>query len=833
LKIILKYIVNNIRERMLRTAVMLLSIVLSTTLLFVSLSIGDSYASAQRKMAIGFAGTATISVSAKPDANGNVVWISENEIPQLASIKNKAGLLMATALYHQDAFYENFDLIAFDLNELNTINKPRLIGSSTLTDFSGFSVVLPEKFTSAYHVNPGDTVGLIIGGSNYKFELAAIAPYDTVFLRQTRGFNALIPKETLSRILKASNGNTKILIEPAEGVDTDVLKSELASALSQDRYDVSKIFEEAVVASEAQEKSLPFYLISFFSLVMSVFIIFSSYRVITAERLPVIGTFRSIGATQKATTRILLMESLLYGIVGGLIGIPLGCGVLKLILDGLGESLSLGIEIPMLVSPLTIVLSWFVAIAVSLFSAYIPIHRASRLPVKDVVLGTVEEKVIPNKVKLGFGIMLFILSIILPRIGGEKNSNLLMAAGGFSLFGLIVATIIVIPLIVNALSFVLERVYEKVLGNEGKLAARNMRQNKNIHQNITLLFISLSTVIVISVVISFAVAYVSDIYGGGHLDGFASGDMSPEFVEKVKSIAGVDLVLAIHDLDSKISADDKLFGRMEAVDDLSLQNSMLNINYDDEETQKNIEATFDNSRNILLSKDCLKKRKLNIGDPLKLSYQEKVYEYKIIGSFKSRGDNSDAIIPGAYARSDFGVINYGMLAYSAAEPDAVMVQIRNLFGNKYNWSRTVKEFEKDFLGVVNAFLAPMKNLTYFILLLAAVGVINNLLINYIQKRHAIAMYKSVGLSNRQNVKMSIIEGLTSGLIGASVGLFVAYMEVDTIFIVAGPRISVEPEFDAIVFIMTGLAGIVITLIGSVVPILKGSQMKLVEEIKFE
>ena len=33
--------------------------------------------------------------------------------------------------------------------------------------------------------------------------------------------------------------------------------------------------------------------------------------------------------------------------------------------------------------------------------------------------------------------------------------------------------------------------------------------------------------------------------------------------------------------------------------------------------------------------------------------------------------------------------------------------------------------------------------------------------------------------------------------------------------------------------MAGLAGIMITLIGSVVPILKGSKMKLVEEIKFE
>ena len=543
-----------------------------------------------------------------------------------------------------------------------------------------------------------------------------------------------------------------------------------------------------------------------------------------------IGTFRSIGATEKSATKILMMESLIYGIVGGLTGIPLGYGTLKLILDGLGESLSLGIEIPMVVSPLNILLSSIVAVAVSLLSAYIPIRRASRLPVKDVVLGTVEEKNTSNKTKLGFGIVLFILSIILPRIVGNNNNNLLMAAGGFSLLGLIVATIIVIPLIANSLSYVLERVYGAALGSEGRLAARNMRQNKNINQNITLLFISLSAVIVISVVASFAASYISDVYGGGALDGFASGDMSAGFVEEVKNIEGVDQVLPIYELDGRISADNVLFGRMEAVDDLSLLNSMLNVKYDN---KVNIEAMFDKSRNILLSKDCLKQRKLGIGDTISLSYKNKAYEYKIIGSFQSRADNSEAIIPAGYAKSDFGAVNYGMLAYAAADPDAVIAQIRNLFGNKFNWSRTVEEFKKDALGTINAFLEPMKKLTYFILLLAAIGIINNLLINYIQKRHAIAMYKSVGLSNRQNVKMTMIEGFTSGLIGAAVGLFISYMEIKTIFIVAGPRISVEPKLDAGVFIMAGLAGIIITLIGSVVPILKGSKMKIVEEIKFE
>ncbi|HEX3028194.1 MAG TPA: FtsX-like permease family protein [Clostridia bacterium] len=833
MKIILKYILNNIKERKLRTVVMLLSIVLSTTLLFVSLAIGDSYNSAQQKMAKGFAGTATISVSAKPDASGNMVWISEGEIPRLASIKNKVGFLTVSALYNEDDYYENIDLIAADLNELNTINKPRLVDDAELTAFTGYSIVLPEKFTAKYGIKPGDAINLTIGAKEYDFKLAAIAAYDKVFLRQTRGFNALIPKETLSDILKAPNGNSKILIEPAKGVATDVLKTELTSAMSQKRYSVTKIYDEAQVAAAAKQKALPCYLISFFSLIMSIFIIFSSYKVITMERLPVIGTFRSIGATEKATTKILMMESLLYGIIGGLIGIPLGYGTLKLMLEGLGKSLEIGIEIPMVVSPLNILLSCIVAVGVSMLSAYIPIHRASTLPVKDVVLGMVEEKKNSNKTKLGFGIVLFILSLVLPMIPGDKNNNLLMVAGGFSLLGLIVATIIVIPLIADTLSYVLERVYVAVLGNEGKLAARNMRQNKNINQNITLLFISLSAVIVISVVTSFTISYICDIFDGGALNGTASGDMSTEFVEKVKSIDSIEKVSAIYELDNKISVDSVLLGRMEGLDDLSLHNFMLNIKYEDEKTQKNIEDIFEKGRNILFNRDCLKKCNLNVGDTISLSYNGQAYKYKIIGSFKSRGDNSEAFIPGKYAKSDFGAVNYGTLTFTATNPDAVIVQIRNLFGNKYNWSRTIEEFYEDTMGVVSAFLEPMKKLTYFILLLAAIGIINNLLINYIQKRHAIAMYKSVGLSNRQNVKMTMIEGFTSGVIGAAIGLFVSYMELKTIFIVAGPRVSVEPEFDTRIFIMTGLAGIIITLVGSVVPILKGFKMKIVEEIKFE
>ena len=155
---------------------MLLSILLSTTLLFVSFSIGSSYESAQRKMARGMAGSATLSVTA---VDGG---IAENALPEMASIRASVPMLEGTALYHENGYYETFDLIGADISKLNAINPPRLANGGEITDFTGNKVILPDRFTSKYGIEAGDTITLQIGGKPVSFEVAAVAAYDTVFL---------------------------------------------------------------------------------------------------------------------------------------------------------------------------------------------------------------------------------------------------------------------------------------------------------------------------------------------------------------------------------------------------------------------------------------------------------------------------------------------------------------------------------------------------------------------------------------------------------------------------------------------------------------------------
>ena len=824
MKIILKYIFTNVKERKTRTAVMLLSILLSTTLLFVSFSIGASYENAQRKMARGMAGSATLSVSA---ADGGIDF---SVLPKLSSISASVGMLESSALYHENGYYETIDLIAADLTQLNQINPPRLANGGEITDFTGNQVILPDRFTSKYGIKAGDTITLQIGGQPITLEVAEIAAYDTVFLRHTRGATALLPLSTLSELLGKTDGYTEILIEPAGGTTTAELKNELAAALPDGEYKVSEVVNEAQITADARQKSMPFFLISFFSLTMSVFIIYSSYKVITLDRLPVIGTFRSIGATQKAMTHILLLESALYGVMGGLIGIPVGTVVLKLILQGMGQSLSQGIEIPIVISPFSIIFSFAIAVVVSLLSAWLPVRRASRLPIKDVVLGSVEEKHIPRRFIVGAGVVLFVISVILPKLA---SGNMLYLAGGFSLLGLIAATILIVPLLTNLISVGLEYFYGAVLGNEGRLAARNMRDNKNTSQNITLLFISISAVIAITVIGNFVTTYVSDVFNGAELQGFADGYMEPDFVERVKDMDGIEKVLPVFVYENRMQADGMTFSRLEATDNLEWYSSMLALHYTEKGMEEKAVLAFDGERAILLSESCMERTGFDIGDTLSLNCGTGQNDYLVVGSFKSRATDVEALISSTYAVSDFDVSAYDFLAYTAADPDAIMVQIRDLFGETSNWSRTVEEFNTDALSTVGAFLRPMHSMTYFILLLAAVGIINNLLINYIQKRRSIAMYKSVGLSNRQNMKMTLIEGLSSGLIGAVIAIFVSYMEIQTIFLVAGPKISMVPELDAVTFLIAGGMGMIVTLLGSAVPIFKSRRMKLVEEIKFE
>jgi putative ABC transport system permease protein len=89
------------------------------------------------------------------------------------------------------------------------------------------------------------------------------------------------------------------------------------------------------------------------------------------ERAREIGLRMAVGATEEDVRRQFLLEAIVLGLIGGVIGI----------LFGVASSLAVSnlLEWPILIPPFAIVLSTLFAIAIAVFFGFYPARKASQL----------------------------------------------------------------------------------------------------------------------------------------------------------------------------------------------------------------------------------------------------------------------------------------------------------------------------------------------------------------------------------------------------------------------------------------------------------------------
>jgi putative ABC transport system permease protein len=96
------------------------------------------------------------------------------------------------------------------------------------------------------------------------------------------------------------------------------------------------------------------------------------------------------------------------------------------------------------------------------------------------------------------------------------------------------------------------------------------------------------------------------------------------------------------------------------------------------------------------------------------------------------------------------------------------------------------------------------------------------------------MYRSVGMSKLQTIKMIFVEALTMGLIGSVSGVLSGMLMIIS---GAGLLRSLEMEtkihYSAEQLILCMIFGIIISVIASIWPALKSSKLNLMEAIKYE
>jgi putative ABC transport system permease protein len=114
------------------------------------------------------------------------------------------------------------------------------------------------------------------------------------------------------------------------------------------------------------------------------------------------------------------------------------------------------------------------------------------------------------------------------------------------------------------------------------------------------------------------------------------------------------------------------------------------------------------------------------------------------------------------------------------------------------------------------------------------GVLNNFVISFLERKHWLAVYRSIGMNKVQIVKMLFIESLTGGIIGGIAGMASGYVLIMNIgYILKGMKLPIEIHLNTSLFIYALFGGILITVIASISPALKSSKMNIMEAIKYE
>lgn len=829
MSIVLKLLVKNITGKKIRTLLILFSIVLSASVFFSSIAISGSILKTIVSSITQVVGVSDITIL--PTDKSDSKFLSRGGLERYSDkFEFVIGELDKTVVFNP-AFGEEavVNIKGVDLEELNQLNPFSIKSSEEIYPFQGKKIIIGEDLADKHKLEIGDVINIKIGNIMHRFNLCAIASSKGVFSKAHSVRNFVIPKQTMSSLMNAYGKENRLFIKLKDSKTKEAMVKLLATEYKN--YEVKQTFNEAKLESQLTDISAIFFLLSGIVFFMSVFIIYSSFKVIALERIPIVGTLRSVGATKRHTNIILLGESLLYGTIGGILGCALGVGVLYLLslymseIANVAPGLQLNTKIQY--SFVHLIVTFVVSILLSFFSSIVPIIKVSKISIKDIILNTVH---LPNKITrkrlLVAGIFLVVAFLItLPEYSPDDNLFL-----GLSMFFALLSMVFCIPYIVSFFVRVFEKVYVVVFGNVGILAAKNLRENKSVINNIIMLAIGISVLLSINTTGYNTVLSTMNSYKESQFDLRLSVlNASRNFRIKLANTDGVEKVYVDYEYDNvRVVDTDNIIGTVKGIN-VNEFSDFWTIDTDGD--FESYARELDEGRNIIITSNL--KRLLNVdkGDVLTLRTEAGAKIYKVIGFFKAFMNDSDyALVSDKFIKIDMKSGESSVYYIKTSKnPQEMLKVFKNDFKVMNSQVYTKKQLEQAEIDENLNTITLMQAFCFMAIVIGFFGVINNLVLSFIQRRQSLAMLRSVGMSKKQTVAMIFIEAFTGGIIGAISGILGGVCMIYILSKLDNSPLRLEVQSLGVSILL----GVVVMVLASIGPVIKSTKLNLIESLKYD
>ncbi|WP_405820822.1 ABC transporter permease [Streptomyces sp. NBC_01390] len=645
-------------------------------------------------------------------------------------------------------------------------------------------VMVDADTADKHHLKMGDELRTIAQTGDIKARIVGIATF-----KVTNPGAAVVYFDTATaqrELLGATGRFTQLNVTAAGGVTDTQLKRNVTQALTADG--VFKVQTQKEFSDESREgigqfmNVIKYAMLGFagIAFLVGIFLIINTFSMLVAQRTREIGLMRAIGSSRKQVNRSVLVEALLLGFVGSILGVGAGVGIaigLMKLMAMAGMNLSTD---DLTVKATTPVIGLVLGVVVTVFAAYLPARRAGKVS----PMAALRDAGTPADGKAG--LVRGLIGLVLTGAGGfalylaatadkASDGSLVLGAGVvLSLLGFV----IIGPLLAGGVVRVLSAVLLRGFGPVGRLAERNaLRNPRRTGATGAALMIGLALVACLSVVGSSMVASAtSELDKSVGADFIVEGNQRivPQAEKAMQSSPGLTHVTRYKEVEVTLTPPT---GKGEKT-----QLTAADPTYASDLRRTTVSGTLSAAYGrdaMSLGSDYAKDHGVKVGDTMTVAFEGGSTAKLRVAAIT---DDDVAIDKGSQYLSIATMEKY--LPAAKVPPSSVMFASAKKGQEEAAYAALKKALDPypqyqvrdqtDYKQELKDQIGQLLNMVYGLLALAIVvavlGVVNTLALSVVERTREIGLMRAIGLSRLQLRRMIRLESVVIALFGALLGL---------------------------------------------------------------
>ncbi|MGW2700654.1 ABC transporter permease [Streptomyces sp. NPDC001340] len=712
------------------------------------------------------------------------------EVRKAAGVQKAEGTVFSTAV----------TVVDHDLDKLSpSSGAPTIVGSwngndaRTMKITSGAApkgpgqIMVDEDTADKHHLKLGDEIGVITAVGTHHARVSGIATFTVT--NPGAAIFYLDTKTAQQTLVGRTGVYTNVNVTAAKGVTDAQLKKNVTAELGHG-YKVQTAKEVAKANQKSVESFLNvmrYAMLGFagIAFLVGIFLIINTFSMLVAQRTREIGLMRAIGSSRGQVNRSVLVEALLLGVIGSVLGVGAGVGIavgLMKLMGTMGMHLSTD---DLTVAWTTPTVGLLLGVIVTVLAAYLPARRAGKVS----PMAALREAGAPADAKAGL-----VRALIGLVLTGAGVASLYAAAeadkakSGSGMLGLgvvltLIGFVVIGPLLAGGLVRVLGAVMLRIFGPVGRMAERNaLRNPRRTGATGAALMIGLALVACLSVVGSSMVASATDqldkTVGTDFIiapDNPQNGLINTQAVKAVKDTPGLERVTEYKVLDADLTTPDGHVSPKETI-------NAADPTYAKDLRTKTVAGSLTDAYkpdSMSVFEGFAKKHGIKLGSTVTVDFKDGTRARLTVRAITS----DDVLIDkGAMYASIATVAKYvpagrmplDDLVFASAKDGQQAAAYKALKSALHQYPAYTVRDQTDYKKALKDQIGQLLNMIYGLLALAIIvavlGVVNTLALSVVERTREIGLMRAIGLSRRQLRRMIRLESVVIALFGALLGL---------------------------------------------------------------